>query len=530
MSDEAGDAPRRDPDPPAATPGRQAGLLRALGPGAAIAVVVGNTIGSGIFLKPGRIAEDGGDFALIITAWVTGGLLSILGALSFAELATMLPRAGGLFVYLREAYGRPVAFLFGWNEFLFVLPGSIAALAMAFIGSLATAAGWPRGMAAQVACAIGLIAGMAWVNFMGVIWGGRVQVATTLIKAAGVGLAALAPFVFHLWTGAGIDGANYRSALATSGAALGAPAPAEKPAPPAESAPWATRLGLILLAVMWAYNGWHGVTPVAEEIRDPARNIPRALFGGVGIVILLYLAANVAYHGVLSMAEMAAAGDHAAEEMARRLLGGAGVTAISGIIMVSTFGAINSNMLLGPRVSFAMGRDDVFFRQLGRVHASYRTPATAIAVQAVMAAALVVVSAVLKRLMAGVDAAAVPSATLGKAVLTLQRDSIFTLLTNFVIFAASIFYMLGVMAVFLLRKKRPDWPRTYRTWGYPVVPALFLLAYAWFLWRVYLDKPFEAHAGLVLIGLGLPVYFAWQAWAARRPAARFASQERGRAV
>lgn len=484
-----------------------AGLLRALGPGAATAVVVGNVIGSGIFLKPGKIAHDGGDFGLIITAWAFGGVLCVLGALALAELATMLPRAGGLYVYLREAYGRPVAFLFGWNEFLFAMPASIGALSVAFVGSLAAASGWQSGAVVQVACAIALIVAMTWVNFVGVVWGGRVQTATTLIKAGGVGLIALAPFATHLWTGGAVHREHYTQPLVPASAAG---APAADAALPDSGAPLATRFGLVLLAVMWAYNGWHGIAPVAEEIRDPERNIPRALFGGIGILILLYVSANIAYHGVLSMSELAAAGEHGAEEAARKLAGTAGAAVISGIIMCSTFGAINSNTLLGPRVSFAMGRDGVFFRQLGRVHAVYRTPATAIVVQALMSVGLVVASAALKHAVTGVDASTFAAGFVQKTILTLQQQSIFTLLTNFVIFAASIFYLLAVLAVLVLRRRHPDWPRPYRAWGYPVAPLAFVLVYVWFLRQIYIDQPFEANAGLVLIGLGLPFYYGWR--------------------
>lgn len=458
------------------------GLLRVLGPGMAIAIVVGNVIGSGIFAKPGRIAADAGDFRLILAAWVTGGILCILGALCFAELAVMLPRAGGLYVYLREAYGRLPAFLFGWSEFLFGRPASIGALSIIFVGSLFKYAGWHPGMPVEIVLAILLISLMCWVNVIGVIWGGRMQGATTVVKAGFVAFVAILPFAMLLFGEPGVDSQNYSSVVST------------------ETSGFAGRFAIVLLSVMWAYNGWHGVTPVAEEIRNPQRNIPRALFGGIGLLILLYISANVAYHGVLTMEEMKAAGDHAAEDMVKALLGPVGEKIMSFGVMVSTLGAINSNLLLGPRVSFAMGRDDVFLRPLGRVHVNFRTPAAAILLQSVMGVVLVIASAILVRFMPG-----------------FQDKNIFGLLTDYIIFSASIFYMMAVLGVIVLRIKHPDWERPYRTLGYPFVPIAYLSFYCFFLYYVYQEKPFEAQVGIGLIALGVPVYFIYRAWARKHP-------------
>jgi len=485
----------------------------------ALAMVVGNVIGSGIFLKPGIIAAVAGDFRLILAGWVLGGGLCILGGLCFAELAAMMPRAGGIYVYLREAYGRGVAFLFGWVEFLFGRTASIGALSVAFVASLEKAlepTGIVFGLWGKATLAVCLICAMAWVNIIGAIWGGRVQAGTTLIKAGFLGLLALLPFLVMF---AGYDEfsiINYSTTIdfparqqavaqAAVGSSLGAEV-AQSPRFGDRHSP-AAKFALVMLAVMWAYNGWHGITPVAEEIRRPGRNIPLALFGGIGTLILLYVAVNFAYHGVLTMTEMAEAGELGAQRMVEKLLasGGSGavrvgVATMSAVVMCSTFGAINANMLNGPRISFAMGRDDVFFRQLGRVHVNYRTPSVAITVQAVMAAGLVVTSGVLV-----------------VAVRGFQQTTIFEILTNFVIFSASIFYVLAVGAVIVLRRKHPEWERPYRTWGYPVVPVLYILFYIWFLSQVYLRQSFEAKAGLGLIALGLPVYFAWKHWAARHP-------------
>jgi len=479
------------------------GLVRVLGPRIATAVVVGNVIGSGIFLKPGNIAGEAGQFSVIISVWVFGGVLCILGALCFAELSAMYPRAGGLYVYLREAYGRPVAFLFGWTEVFFGKPASIGALSVAFVGSFSLALGGILSPNVQVLVAITLIVGMAWVNIVGVLWGGRLQMIVTVVKATFLALVAIVPFMLIPFVSEAVDIANYSTTVVPRQTGL------------------AAQVGVVLLAVMWAYNGWHGITPLAEEVREPHRNIPLALFTGIGILMVLYLAANFAYHGVLSMEEMQQAGDHAAENMLKKLLGQGGSAAMSAVIMCSTFGAINTNLLQAPRVTFAMGRDKTFFLALGSVHATYRTPAMAIVVMAVMSIGLILTVAVAKQMVVGMDVGPVavaaddaePDATrlfVPTVVASLKNDSIFGLLTNFVIFSASIFYMLGVLAVIVLRYRRPDVPRPYKTWAYPFVPVLFLVVYFWFMRQIYVTNPLEAKTGLAFIALGVPVFVAYR--------------------
>ncbi|NLF72642.1 MAG: amino acid permease [Candidatus Anammoximicrobium sp.] len=474
-------------------------LKRALGPAVATAVVVGNTIGSGIFLKPGNIAGDCGQFGLILTVWVAGGLLCLLGALCVAELATMLPQAGGLYVYLREAYGKPVAFLFGWCEMLFSRPASTGALAVAFIGSLTLALQWDVSLGTQVLLAVGLLAVLAWVNCLGVVWGGRVQFATTLVKVAFLGLVALLPWLLLPVSDRGLAWSNYATTVTP------------------RLSSFSMQISAVLLAVLWAYDGWHGLAPLAEEVRKPQRNIPLALFAGVGILVLLYVGANVAYHGVLSMPEMKAAGNHAAEEMLRRLLGHVGMASMSVVIMCSTFGALNSNLLYAPRVTFAMGRDGVFFRELGRVHAAYRTPVVAIVVHAAMAAGLVAAVSWGRHLVRDLAVGEATGEFTRRIVASLQGGTTFDVLTNCVVFSASIFYLLSVLAVVVLRVRRPEARRRYRTWGYPVTPLLFVAVYLWFLTQIYASHPLESRAGLLCIALGVPVYWLY-ARLSRRPA------------
>lgn len=443
----------------------------------AIAIVVGNVIGSGIFAKPGRIAAEAGRFDLIIAVWIAGGLLCLAGALCFAELATMLPQAGGLYVYLREAYGKLAAFLFGWQEFLLNRPASTAALSMIFVGSLSIGLGFQFGTLVTLALAVALQIAAAGINVAGVLWGGRVQAATTMIKAGFVAFVAVLPFAMEAGGKTVIDTSNLSATIEPVHSSL------------------ATQIAAVLLAVMWAYNGWHGITPVAEEIRNPQRNIPIALFGGIGLLTLLYLGANLAYHAVIPMSEMALPEnqEHVAELMVTRLLGEWGGRLMSIGVMVSTLGAINSNLLLTPRIPFAMGRDRVFFPVLGKVHATFHTPAVAIVVQGSLGIVLVLISAVLV-----------------EYVDYFKAKSIFSILTDCIIFVSSIFYALSVGAVMVLRRKRPNFVRPYRTHGYPFVPIFYIVVYGWFLAYVFLGNPAEAFIGLAMIAAGVPVFYLWQ--------------------
>jgi len=464
-------------------------LLRALGPGMAVAIVVGNVIGSGIFATPGGIAADGRGFPLIISAWVTGGLLSLLGGLCFAELGAMLPRAGGMYVYLKHAYGRPVGYLQGWTQFIFGNPGSLGALSIIFVAHLGeilfpdSAEGISRYM--TLALSVTLIVGLAAVNIAGVLWGGWVQSVTTVFKAGVVLAVAVLPFCVG---GNGEPmisfGELWAKALPLGDAG--------------ESA--ASRFALVLLAVMWAYNGWHGITPVAEEVREPGKNIPRALLVGVGVLTALYVSANIAYHLVVPMEEMVAEGNR--EKVAillfDRLLGPVGGTLMAVGVMVSTFGAINSNLLLGPRVPFAMGRDDRLLGWLGAVSPRFRTPARAIAVQAAMGVVLLVGSTLLVDRLRG-------SAETG--------PSVFDVMTSFIVFSSSIFYMLAVAAVLVLRRRHPEWERPFRV--HLFVPIAYLVFYSWFLGHVLLGKPIEAGIGIAMTLSGLPVFLLGVVWANR---------------
>ena len=465
--------------------GQQVSLLRVLGPGMAVAIVVGNVIGSGIFATPGGIAADGRGFPLIISAWIFGGVLSLLGGLCFAELGAMLPRAGGMYVYLKHAYGRPVGYLQGWTQFIFGNPGSLGALSIIFVAHLGevlypeSATGISR--AATLALSVSLIVGLAMVNIAGVLWGGWVQTLTTIFKAGVVLAVAVLPFCVT----AGDQQAASMATLWSTALPMNDGTPGV-----------ASRFAVVLLAVMWAYNGWHGITPVAEEVREPGRNIPRALLIGVGILTTLYVSANIAYHLVVPMEEMVL--DENRKKVAvllfDRLLGPVGGTLMAVGVMVSTFGAINSNLLLGPRVPFAMGRDDSLLHWLGAVSPRFRTPARAIAIQALMGVVLLVSSTVLADTLTAEGAA----------------TSVFDLMTGYIVFSSSIFYMLAVGAVVVLRRKHPEWERPFRVhW---LIPTAYLVFYTWFLSHVLIGRPMEASIGIAMSLSGIPVLLAGIAW------------------
>ncbi len=463
--------------------GHQPQLLRALGPGVAIAVVVGNVIGSGIFANPSRIAAEAGYFPTIISGWILGGVICLFGALCFAELSAMLPRAGGLYIFLREAYGRRVAFLFGLNEYVFGRTATNGALSV-FFATLCCApfmrvdeipSPWLK---ATIACAV--ISGLTIINVLGVIWGGRVQGLTTLIKAGFLGLIAVVPFLFLAINPTSVQWSNYLTTVIP------------------KQVTFSEQYAAILLAVMWAYNGWHDIAPVAEEVRDPQRNIPLALIGGTLILILLYVGANVAYHGVLTMEQIATAERRTAQLTIYTTLlplgeycAQFGANAITAVTMCSVFGALNCNLMLGPRIAFAMARDGIFWRPLAHVHSRFRTPAVSILAQAGMSCGLVIVGTYL---LVNVE--------------KLRDVDLFNLFTDFVVYSANIFYALCVLAVYVLRHTHPEWERPYRTWGYPVVPALYLAGMGWFLWVAFFSAPLSSTVAVILVCLGFPVYEA----------------------
>ncbi|MCA1685903.1 MAG: amino acid permease [Planctomycetia bacterium] len=467
-------------------------LPRVLGPVAGFSVVVGSVIGSGIFMVPADVAHHIPYVGPIVLVWVIGGLFSAAGALTLAELGAMLPRAGGTYVYLREAYGKVPAFLFGWTEFLVMRAGSMATLAAAFARYFSQVVPAPEGLrieAWQALAAVSAIALVTTVNVLGTKLGARLQVAGTAVKVGGVAALIALPFLIGggsvsrlspVWPGG--FGASLLSGMMAA-----------------------------MVGVLWAYDGWINLTPMAEEVRDPGRNIPRAMISGMVTLIALYLAMTLMYHAVLPMAEVASlSGAKSADKAVAatycgRLLGPYGVYAISALVMCSTFISLNGNALTGPRAYFAMARDGLFPAGLCRVHPRYQTPANAVLSQGVWASVLTVAGTVLILWHAPADDPGLPGFVLA-AWRKLNETPLYRVLYNYVVFGANVFYLLAVASVFVLRARRPDAPRPYRTWGYPFTPVLFVLGSVYLLVDMVRQTPAESVAGLGIIAAGLVAY------------------------
>lgn len=472
-----------------ASPPSSAGLVRALGPLMATAVVVGTVIGSGVFKKPQSIADLVPHFGLTALLWVLGGVLVLLGALAYSEVTVLLPQAGGNYVFLREAYGRLAGFLWGWVDFCIIRSASLAALATIFTESLhdilrneafQQAVGLPTdthlGFWTQRLVTVAVLAALAWVNIRGVRWGGLVQLLITLIKVGSLAAIAVLPFlVLAFWLSAPTqpDFGNLRPMWPENWqqVSLG-------------------NLGSAFLGVLWAYHGWQNLAPVAEEVRRPQRNLPLALLGGVAIIITLYLGANLAYYLVIPRLEMAQLKQTTvATEFSLRLLGSLGAAAASAVVMTSVFGALNGNLLVGPRLLYAMGEDGLAPRALRAVHERYRTPAVAIAVLATWSS-LQVVSVAFLTWLGWLE----------------ESKSHFDVLTDFAMFGAVIFETLAVVSIFVFRRRRPNVERPYRCPGYPLVPALYVILPVFVLVNMFTYQKVEALTGVGFIALGAAVY------------------------
>lgn len=445
-------------------------LKRDLGIWSAASIVVGTVIGSAIFIVPHDMIQSVGSPFMVFAVWVFGGMLSLFGALSYAELAAALPEAGGEYVFLREAYGPLWAFVYGWTQMWVAKSGSIATLATGFFIYLANFrpelnAVWtiiplPLGESGQPLeirygqlLAMAVIVALAVLNYFGVKVGGEVQVATTLVK---VGLI-IAIIVVGLGSGHGTV-ANYHTSVPSPGGIAG--------------------FFAALVAALWAYDGWNNVSMVASEVHHPQRNLPRALILGTLTVILIYLLANLTYFYVLPAAGVAA-NDRVAAETMRQILAAAGANAVSIAAMISIFAALNGSILSGSRVPFAMARDGLFFRRVAFVHPEHRTPSVSILVLSAWGALL---------------------------VLSGRYSQLYT----YVIFASVILYGMATAAVIVLRFKRPDLPRPYRTLGYPFVPIVFVLAITCLVISTLLKSPRESLMGVALVSAGLPFYFYWK--------------------
>jgi APA family basic amino acid/polyamine antiporter len=435
-------------------------LKRDLGLAAALAIVIGTVIGSGIFRVPQAMVNNVGSEHMVFLVWVVGGILSLAGALTYAELAAAMPGAGGEYVYLTEAYGPMWCFFYSWTQMWVAKSGSIATLATAFFEYTAhfvpefekvwiQLGPFPIKYGQVFAMALILLLGL--VNYFGVRIGGDLQVAVTAVKVALIAFVIVAGILHS--GGVSHDLPSDVPALSTGFAAA-------------------------LVAALWAYDGWNNVGMVASEVKNPRRNLPLALIGGTMAVISIYMLANWAYFRVLSPAEV---GSHklVAAEMMQRLMGSWGASAVSVAAMISIFAALNGSILTGARVPFAAARDGVFFKSAAWVHPAFRTPGVSILMLTAWSAIL---------------------------VLSGKYDELFT----YVIFSSWILYAMATAAVFVLRRKRPDLRREYKTFGYPFVPFLFLVGAAVLEVSTLIHQPKESISGIVLILLGLPFYFYWR--------------------
>src|SRR5688500_7725873 len=453
-------------------------LIRGLTLADTTALVVGTVIGTGVFIKSAIMAQDAGSPLLVLAAWVAAGLLSLAGALTYAELGAMLPHAGGEYVYLRRSYGELAAFLFGWMRFVVAGSGSIAILGVGFAtflsaivplgtvwaqtsyGFLGRTMHWQFGATQVVAIAAILV--FAVVNCLTVVVGGRVQTALTILKVGGIGVVVLGIAV-----------------LSTTGdwAHLAAPSGGEA------NRGGAAAFGLAMLAALWAYDGWNNMPMAAGEVKDPGRNVPRALIGGMVVVMVIYCAANLAYFYALPWGDVLTSNStahrdalHVATRAAQTAFGENGGKLMSIAFVLSALGALNGATLTGARVPFAMARDGVFPARAGVLSSRTRVPVAAVLMQAGWACVLAV-------------------------------SGTYDQLTDYVIFASWIFYGLVTSSVFVLRFRAPDLARPYNTLGYPVVPLIFVLVAFWLVVNTLINRPVESVAGLMLIALGLPVYW-----------------------
>ncbi len=449
-------------------------LVKGLGPWATMAMVVGHIIGTGVFLVPAAMARGTNSVGLIFVVWVVGGALSLFGALTIAELGAAMPEAGGAYIYLKRGFGPVWGFLFGWMNNLVGKPASISTIAagfLIFVGYFIPGVRspiftlhlpvpfahrtsefvftWAQPLAAAA------IAFVSFINYLGVRLAGRLQVVLTFIKISAILAVVVLGFLL----------AGHR------------------PPSPQPLFPSTLNLGVMagfltaMVGALWAYDGWIDLTFAGSEIVDPGKNIPRAVVGGTMIVGVIYLLANAVYFRVLPLEAVASAANVATETV--RAFAGAGAAAwITAAMVVSGFTTLNSSILTGARVPYAMARDRLFFRVADGIHPEHRTPSGAIVFQAVVASIM---------------------------VLTGQFEDLFSLF----IFAQWIFYALTVASVFSSRRKEPDLRRPYKTWGYPVVPTIFVLGAAALTVNLYIQRPVRSSIGLALILSGLVFYRYW---------------------
>jgi len=450
-------------------------LVKGLGVYGATSVVAGTMIGTAIFVVPSLMLREVGTPWMVVVVWAFAGALSLFGALGYAELGAAIPEAGGEYVYLHRAYGPLMGFLYGWTQLFVAKTASIAAIATGFVIYLSyffpslNDVLWRASLSLvghsatlqltglQISAAL-LILLVSLLNILGVRRSGAVQTVFTASKL--VVLALL--IVLGLTLGQG-SFAHFRTAVQSN-----------------SQVSFISAFGFAAVSALWAYDGWNNLSMVAGEVKNPQRNMPRALIFGSLLVIGVYVLTNIAYFYVLSPNEAVGTNTIAANA-ARHFLGTAGGAFVAVGVMISAFATLNGSILAGSRIPYAQARDGLFPQALAGVHPRFRTPAAAILAQAVIAVLF---------------------------ALTGQYQALFTK----VIFAEFLFYALVTVGIFILRRRGPGLARPYRTWGYPFVPAIFVILSAGLLANTFLEQRSDSLWGLVLMGSGVPAYFLWNLW------------------
>jgi basic amino acid/polyamine antiporter, APA family len=452
-------------------------LVRGLGPWAAAAIVVGTMVGTGIFLKPASMAQAAGNIGLLTLAWIIGGVLSLLGALAVAELGAAIPEAGGTYAYMNRAYGPVWGFVFGWTYSIIGAPTSIATIAAGLLqvasflfpvaatplhvfhfNSLFTHAPSTFVFTWSQPLAVVAIALITFINYFGVRLGGRVQVVLTIIKVAAVIAVIFIGFLLGKGTVANFHTASAASSMGRFGLAAG--------------------FMTAMAGALWAYDGWINLTFVGSEIKNPERNIPLSLILGVLAVAAMFIAMSVACFYVLPFSQ-AAASPHIASDVVAKATGASSATWLTIIMMICALGTLNSSILTNARVDYAMARDGVFFRVVRGVHPRFRTPANALVFQGILASVLAL-------------------------------SGTFDDLSYLYVFLVWIFYAAQTAGLIVLRYKEPNMPRPYKTWGYPVLPIIFILGALALTVNSLLQRPGRSTMGVVVMLIGLIFYARWR--------------------
>jgi APA family basic amino acid/polyamine antiporter len=485
-------------------------LVRALGPIDATMIVMGSMIGSGIFITSAESARLIGSPGWLLLAWAVAGVLTITGALCCSELATMMPRAGGVYIFLREAYGPSIGFLYGWTLFLVIQTGTIAAVAIAFakflgvfLGAVSPdnyliapirLGGYAISLSMEQLVAIALIAFLTWTNTRGLEIGKIVQNTFTFAKTA----ALAGVVVIGLTLGWNPSCAARASAWWDSWANGWSPQLAQPGFTIIGGLALALLFGKAMVGPLFAQTAWTNVTFIGSEVRDPGKNLARALLWGCGTVVLLYLLANLAYIAVLPLPEIQhAPQNRVAVAMMNAVFGHPGAICMAAAIMISTFGCDNGLILSGARVYFAMARDRLFFQKIATTN-RYHVPAAALVAQGIWTAVLTLPRTV----------------TTNAATHEVGYGNVYTQLLEYIVSADLLFYLLMIVALIILRRKKPSAERPYRTWGYPLVPLSSILLAGLLIIDLAFLAPATAGMGILIVLTGVPVYFLWRMRAA----------------